>query len=555
MIQYDPGKWSVVFACSLNGSVFPKAFVWAFPCSVLSVALHTFLANNENFQEIGAGDVGASVLSGFTFILGFLVVFRSQQAYSRWWEGGTLLQQLRGEWFNAYSSLMAFCNMAPEKQDDVLAFQHRLARLCSLLYCTAIQQVSTMEVKNYEIIDIQDFDAESMKYLIGSHDRCEVCLQWIQRLIGDAADSLTIKVAPPILSRVFNQLGNGIVNLNNARKITEFPIPFPLAQMITFMLLIHWLITAFVCAASVERSFWAGILSFIVTFSFWSINYIAVELEQPFGDDANDLPLHDMQEDMNKSLVALLDHRAQHPPEFAFREDHRRLDRSTQDIEQIFGEKQPIQRSVSRAASLVNLIVGGNQNGSTASHTSTTQSDVDAKPAPMPPVAIGQRQSEPAGLMVFTCAEDQTGTGSWPQVDKEAAAAPPAVVASSIAHAAKPPLMRSSWQNRGDMPSETPSTHRCNKYASKDQPVSALRHEHPKRVLANTESVSSVPCPAALGHPDDRRSAGTDHGLQRRWDTLQRETIASQAQEAGWAGLAWPPSERMLGPNLGVAED
>ena len=42
-----------------------------------------------------------------------------------------------------------------------------------------------------------------------------------------------ILVAPPILSRVYNQLGNGIVNLNNARKITSFPIPFPLAQMIT----------------------------------------------------------------------------------------------------------------------------------------------------------------------------------------------------------------------------------------------------------------------------------------------------------------------------------
>mmetsp|Transcript_104384 Transcript_104384/g.207301 ORF Transcript_104384/g.207301 Transcript_104384/m.207301 type:complete len:547 (-) Transcript_104384:142-1782(-) len=337
MISYDPGTWSILFAFSLKGSVFPKGFVWAAPCSVVSVVLHRIVSDNPTiFKQVGAGDVGASVLTGFTFILGFLVVFRSQQAYARWWEGGTLLQQLRGEWFNAYSSLLAFCNTSPDKHEEVLAFQHRLARLCSLLYCTAIQQVSTMKEKNYELIDLEDFDSESMKYMMESHDKCEICLQWIQRLIGDADEKKILKVAPPILSRVFNQLGNGIVNLNNARKITEFPIPFPLAQMITFMLAFHWIITAFVCAASVERSFWAGILSFIVTFSFWSINYIAVELEQPFGDDPNDLPLHEMQADLNKSLIALLHPCAQHAPDFHFKkEEHIVCRRSTDHIEEI----------------------------------------------------------------------------------------------------------------------------------------------------------------------------------------------------------------------------
>merc|ERR1719410_3000012 len=169
-----------------------------------------------------------------------------------------------------------------------------------------------------------------------AHDRCEVCLQWIQRLIGDADEKQLLKVAPPILSRVYNQLGNGIVNLNNARKITEFPIPFPLAQMIAFMLLFHWVITAFICAASVERSFWAGILSFIVTFSFWSINYIAVELEQPFGDDANDLPLYEMQADLNASIRSLMDSRAQHPPKFNFRQEHKMLRARSQTMEDIF---------------------------------------------------------------------------------------------------------------------------------------------------------------------------------------------------------------------------
>lgn len=337
MIEYDPGRWSIAFAFSLRGSVFPKSVLWAAPCSATSIILHHVIHQNPGLGEhVGAGNVGTSVLAGFTFILGFLVVFRSQQAYSRWWEGGTLLQQLRGEWFNAYSSLLAFCNTAPDKTAEVAAFQHRLARLCSLLYCTAIQQVSTMEHKNYELIDIKDFDGESMRYMMESPDQCEVCLQWIQRLIGDADEKKILKVAPPILSRVYNQLGNGIVVLNNARKITEFPMPFPLAQMVTFMLLFHWAITAIICAASVKQAIWAGLLSFIVSFSFWSINYIAVELEQPFGDDLNDLPLHKMQADLNKSLIALLHPSAQQPPTFHFnKEEHTQLARTRLLFEEI----------------------------------------------------------------------------------------------------------------------------------------------------------------------------------------------------------------------------
>ena len=44
--------------------------------------------------------------------------------YSRW-EGGTLLLQIRGEWFNAFSCLMAFSNSSPEKQDALYGFRQR----------------------------------------------------------------------------------------------------------------------------------------------------------------------------------------------------------------------------------------------------------------------------------------------------------------------------------------------------------------------------------------------------------------------------------------------
>lgn len=342
MITYDQGHWGVGFALKLHGSVFPKSFCWSFPSAVLAVIVHTILNERPELKDaMAAGTVGASVLSGFTFILGFLIVFRSQQAYNRWWEGGTLLQQLRGEWFNAFSSLMAFCTNKKEKSADVVQFQHRLVRLISLLYASAVEQVSTIHRPNLEVLDLDGFDLEPFAFMATSHDRCEVVLQWIQRLIIEADSEQTIKVAPPILSRVYNQLGNGIVNLNNARKITDFPIPFPLAQMVTFMLLMHFFITIIVCAASVDTGAWAGFLAFLVVFSFWSINYIAIELEMPFGEDPNDLPLHEMQSDLNKSLVCLMQKSAQVCPAFRYNPVHAAFRTTETHLDEYLSELNP----------------------------------------------------------------------------------------------------------------------------------------------------------------------------------------------------------------------
>merc|ERR550532_2898610 len=57
-------------------------------------------------------------------------------------------------------------------------------------------------------------------------------------------------------------------------------------------------------------------MNFIAILAFWSLNYIAAEIEHPFGEDLNDLPVADMLKDMNRSLRALLLEQTQNPPKF-----------------------------------------------------------------------------------------------------------------------------------------------------------------------------------------------------------------------------------------------
>lgn len=323
MIHYQTGTWGIAFIWRFHGSVFPRGVAWAIPAAVLSASICPFVEEWRVSDWKPSEDQlknGMLIWSGYNFVLGFLLVFRTQQAYSRFWEGSTLLQEVRGEWFNAVSSLVAFSTRQQAKQTEVREFQHLLVRLMSMLYCTALQLVHREADETtpvcFEIIDPEGISPDALQFLDEVGEQADVLLQWIQRLIVECMENGVLPVPPPVLSRAFQELSRGVVHLHNARKIADIPFPFPYAQMLTVLLIIHWIITPVFASLLIEKPVGAFVFSFIAVFAYWSIQYIAAEIEHPFGNDENDLPLLEHMEDMNASLSTLLDPRAQNPPSF-----------------------------------------------------------------------------------------------------------------------------------------------------------------------------------------------------------------------------------------------
>merc|ERR1719473_386099 len=300
----------------------------ALPNAILTFIVATYIQqpDPDNFNEHGASnasnndgtpDAARLVIATFTAIMIFILYNRSRTSYNRWWEGGTLLQKTRGEWFNAYSSIISFTSTKPELQDEVESYCHLLARLFSLLMCCGLQQVSPHWDRPFEIIDLAGIEPESMKFLNTAPDKVEVILQWIQRSMVLHMHTGVLPIAPPILSRAFQEVSRGIVNLQNARKIADFPYPFPLAQMSMILQLLHWAMTPIASALALPRG-WAVLLAFFSIFVLWCIHFNALDLEFPFGARVNDLPMNEMQQDWNKSVITLLDKRATRPPMFKY---------------------------------------------------------------------------------------------------------------------------------------------------------------------------------------------------------------------------------------------
>merc|ERR1719265_817897 len=134
----------------------------------------------------------------------------------------------------------------------------------------------------------------------------ELILTWLENLMGVGQDTGVINVAPPILSRAFQTLANGMIAFHDAAKVAETPYPLPYAQTCDLLLLLHWCIAPFTFAQFSTRPTWALVFCFAQVFVFWSLNLTAREIEDPFGRDANDVDLHSLQNEFILVLSSLL---------------------------------------------------------------------------------------------------------------------------------------------------------------------------------------------------------------------------------------------------------
>lgn len=108
-----------------------------------------------------------AAVSAYITILGFMVVFRSNQAWTRYWEGADLVLQARGSWVSATSSLIAFCSRKPKDAECVRDFRHKLVRLMSLLFSTSLR---TLSDESFDNLDLRGLDPLDMKRMMPSKD-------------------------------------------------------------------------------------------------------------------------------------------------------------------------------------------------------------------------------------------------------------------------------------------------------------------------------------------------------------------------------------------------
>jgi len=348
MIRYKRGSVYIILNLfKFKGSTFPYTICIALPCAILSAVLQkTYPEGSLRVAVFGAQDVGgimseSQAWSGFSFLVGFLIVFRTSQAYGRFWEGCTASHQMRAEWFDACSSLISFCKASCAPPDTIHNFKSLLVRLTSMLHAAALGaledgdlnpllddeprhedrkfagrtvQRSADQYPLFKGNGDESMDEESIQTIKNCECRVELIFEWIQQLVVENIETGVLSIPPPILSRSFQELANGMVAFHDAMKISHIPFPFPYAQSCDLLLVFHWVLVPFVTSQWVSNPFWAAIFTFVQVFILWSLNLIAIQIDNPFGHDSNDINAGEMQDEINRHLQMLLEPTTERTP-------------------------------------------------------------------------------------------------------------------------------------------------------------------------------------------------------------------------------------------------
>ena len=131
--------------------------------------------------------------------------------------------------------------------------------------------------------------------------------QRIQRAIVTRIHAGGMHAPPPIISRIFQEISNGMLAYNNATKLKEIPVPFAYVQLNAVVLNLFAIVLCPVAIASFTPTLWLSITTTAITvMSFFAVFIVANEMEDPFGTEANDMPMLAYHEEFCASLCALM---------------------------------------------------------------------------------------------------------------------------------------------------------------------------------------------------------------------------------------------------------
>jgi len=129
---------------------------------------------------------------------------------------------------------------------------------------------------------------------------------WLSEFIvrEDLAGSLG-EVGAPIISRVMQFLSDGMVSYNHCRKTMFIPFPFPHAQLSAFFNVTMIAAVPLLMIEYSNRLWLSAVLTFLTVVCLSGLHEVSRELENPFRNIPNDIPLATLQAMFNESLITI----------------------------------------------------------------------------------------------------------------------------------------------------------------------------------------------------------------------------------------------------------
>lgn len=286
MVKYNPKDWITFIFRFHKSDTFRQlipmlGFIGLYSGAVCFLEISYFeIAENSHLKNISI------MHSTVGFVLSLLLAYRTNTAYERWWEG----RKLWGTLVNNSRNLAIKLSVMLRDESDRNYFKKIIPSYASIL-----QKHLAEELIALELFEDLDFNVDKKKHYP-----------------NQVAKKIFSKINDLYLSKKIS--GEQLINLNNeivsftevcgaCERIKNTPIPYSYSAFIKKFIFFYIMTIPFG---------FVFILGYyvipVVIFIFYvlaSLELIAEEIEDPFGNDANDIPTAEIAAKIKKHVEEL----------------------------------------------------------------------------------------------------------------------------------------------------------------------------------------------------------------------------------------------------------
>ncbi|HEX5024721.1 MAG TPA: bestrophin family ion channel [Agriterribacter sp.] len=292
MIIYNPKDWfSIVFQFHKSDTIrklFPLMLLIAVYSGLIALweIEYLKLSTNSWLKNI---PVMHNILG---FVISLLLVFRTNTAYDRWWEG----RKLWGSLTNSSRNLaIKLDSMLHQDDSDTRKFYARMIPL----YADAL-------TKHLQL--------EGTRFMLDEKSHPELAAVDLKKHVPNQIATLMIKQVN-LLYMQKKISGDQLIVLNGeltsftdicgaCERIKNTPIPYSYSAFIKKFIFIYVMTLPFGYVFSL--GYYVAPIVMIIFYVLASLELIAEEIEEPFGKDNNDLPMQKMADNIQKSVRDIL---------------------------------------------------------------------------------------------------------------------------------------------------------------------------------------------------------------------------------------------------------
>jgi putative membrane protein len=289
MVKYNPRDWFLLIFKFHKADTFRTLFPL-----IISIGLYSGLVAWLEMEVWKLSDTShvknlSLIHSALGMVISMLLVFRTNTAYERWWEG----RKIWGSLVNSSRNLaMKVSSLVPSES------QYFAAMIPN--YAFAMKNHLRGEHYKTELEETVDFNPAD--YTAADHVPNKIALRLMERMEQLRKEG---KILPEHLLFLQAELNNFTDAVGACERIRKTPIPFSYSVFLKKFIFLYVMTLPFGFVFSL--GYWVIPVVSIIFYVLASLELIAEEIEDPFGSDANDLPTEEIALGIRVSIRQLLD--------------------------------------------------------------------------------------------------------------------------------------------------------------------------------------------------------------------------------------------------------